>query len=352
MKARQIAVVGSGIHGLLCAWLLIRKGHRVELFEQGAVPNPYAASYGLHRLLHPWNAAGDPMMAEAAAGALRSWKRILAEIGSDAFEPTGILVLDDRSGLAFDDLGIASSLIDGTALSRRLPFAEIGGGHSARLFHDFGVLFAGRILGDLVKALRTAGLRIHAHTRVEAIDARTGSLHLADAGRVSADLIILATGTGTRALLPADILPTDPEAFSPRRCYVAYVAWPDYGRGGEGAAWASLGTGDLWGMPPLRGELMKLGNGAFTRPADPAEPDDAAAVARELLKSYVERFPALGRARLIRCGANHWTRIGSRDAFMIRDRLVVVTSDDGAGFKTAPQVAEAIVSRILDAPSG
>ncbi|MGY6646254.1 MAG: NAD(P)/FAD-dependent oxidoreductase [Salinarimonas sp.] len=352
MKARQIAVVGSGIHGLLCAWLLIRKGHRVELFEQGAVPNPYAASHGLHRLLHPWNAAGDPMMAEAAAGALRSWKRILAEIGSDAFEPTGILVLDDRSGLAFDGLGIASSLIDGTALSRRLPFAEIGSGHSARLFHDFGVLFAGRILGDLVKALRTAGLRIHAHTRVEAINARTGSLHLADAGRVSADLIILATGTGTRALLPADILPADPQAFSPRRCYVAYVEWPDYDTGSEGAAWASLGRGDLWGMPPLRGELMKLGNGAFTRPADPAEPDDAAAVARELLKSYVERFPALGRARLVRCGANHWTRIGSRDAFMIRDRLVVVTSDDGGGFKTAPQVAEAIVARISDAPMG
>jgi glycine/D-amino acid oxidase-like deaminating enzyme len=37
-------IVGGGIAGLSTAWALARRGVRVELFEQGPLPNPRASS--------------------------------------------------------------------------------------------------------------------------------------------------------------------------------------------------------------------------------------------------------------------------------------------------------------------
>ena len=48
-------IVGGGIMGLATAWALAREGHAVELFEQGALPNPLASSVDEHRLIrHPY----------------------------------------------------------------------------------------------------------------------------------------------------------------------------------------------------------------------------------------------------------------------------------------------------------
>ena len=48
-------IVGGGVMGLGTAWGLVREGHQVELFEQGALPNPLASSVDEHRLIrHPY----------------------------------------------------------------------------------------------------------------------------------------------------------------------------------------------------------------------------------------------------------------------------------------------------------
>ena len=47
----KVVIVGGGIMGLATAWALARDGREVELFEQGAVPNPLASSMDEHRLI-------------------------------------------------------------------------------------------------------------------------------------------------------------------------------------------------------------------------------------------------------------------------------------------------------------
>ena len=40
----KISIVGAGIMGLSAAWALARRGHTVQVFEQGDLPNPMASS--------------------------------------------------------------------------------------------------------------------------------------------------------------------------------------------------------------------------------------------------------------------------------------------------------------------
>ncbi len=65
-------IVGGGIMGLSTAWGLAREGHEVELFEQGALPNPLASSVDEHRLIrHPANCHQERTNDDHQAGNIR-----------------------------------------------------------------------------------------------------------------------------------------------------------------------------------------------------------------------------------------------------------------------------------------
>src|ERR1700692_1090159 len=46
----KIIVVGAGVAGLCVAWSLLRRGYRVEIFDQGPIPNPLSSSWDEHRI--------------------------------------------------------------------------------------------------------------------------------------------------------------------------------------------------------------------------------------------------------------------------------------------------------------
>ena len=48
---RSILVVGSGIFGVTSALELARRGHKVTLMDQGAVPYPKAASTDISKVI-------------------------------------------------------------------------------------------------------------------------------------------------------------------------------------------------------------------------------------------------------------------------------------------------------------
>ena len=104
-------------------------------------------------------------------------------------------------------------------------------------------------------------------------------------------------------------------------------------------AWASLGVGDVWGMPPLRSIPMKLGCGDFTKPCDPQAVDDSTATAQKIIDKYKQLFPKFDGMEIEYAGINHWTEINSGSDYIEIDRAVIITSDNGAGFKIAPVVS-------------
>src|SRR5690242_10146212 len=70
----NIAIVGAGIMGLAAAWALAKRGVRVSVFEQYAIPNPLGSSVDQHRLIrYPYGSeAGYTRMNDAAFAA---WDR-------------------------------------------------------------------------------------------------------------------------------------------------------------------------------------------------------------------------------------------------------------------------------------
>src|SRR6476646_6178568 len=85
-------IVGGGVMGLSTAWGLAREGHQVELFEQGALPNPLGSSADEHRLIrHPYgDRTGYARMVDPAFAA---WDLLWRDLGLTLYAPTGTLAL-------------------------------------------------------------------------------------------------------------------------------------------------------------------------------------------------------------------------------------------------------------------
>ncbi len=71
----KILVVGGGIVGLSTAWALVRLGHTPLVYDQGAVPNPTAASYDQHRIIRLAYGERDGYC-RMVKPAFQAWRRI------------------------------------------------------------------------------------------------------------------------------------------------------------------------------------------------------------------------------------------------------------------------------------
>lgn len=342
----RVTVVGAGINGMLAALALNRCGCAVTLLDRGGIPEKSAASYGLHRLIHPWSAQTGYQTAARAQAALEQWRHLLAEIGApQQFVPCGVLAVGAWPHRDGDPVAVRTVAPD--AAVRLLPLLDGGARESSVLFPDFGVLMASGILRALVRTLSAQGVHVCPFHPVRRADPGSGDAHLSDGRVVPGDAVVIAAGTGTPGLLAGSpgLRHCAAAGGAAQRCYVLYAdppaplvqtaGWP---------AWASLG-GDTWGMPPLRKVPMKLGYGGLTHPAGPEAPDAAARLS-EIVSAYARSYPLFRRIRPRAVRFNHWTRINNDAPFEIEGRCYVTCSDDGAGFKTAPLVARDIANAV------
>lgn len=275
-------VVGGGIMGLSVAWGLARRGQRVTMLEQGALPNPLGSSVDAHRLIrHAYGGAVGYM--RMVSEAFEMWERLWADLGVRHYAETGTLLLDSDTGdkaeswarqsaaaMAADGLQIDA--ISDVAARARWPMVRAD--FRGEVFHapGGGVLFAERIVRGLAAWLdaRAPEVAIHSGAAVAGIEPDRCRVTLADGRVFAADRLVIAAGPWGGRLVPGLA-----RALTPSRQVTAtFVPPADLAEAWAGAPMIlDIGTGDaVYMVPPVKGTGLKVGRHAFSRDGDPDAP--------------------------------------------------------------------------------
>jgi len=350
----QVLVVGGGIVGLCTGAALARAGHEVELFDQGGLPNPLGASHDQHRLIRHFY-PDQPGYCRLVDDAFAAWERLWAAIGRSHYAETGVLAISARAGdwtdrarRTMDMVGLEYEQFDGADAARRWPFLLTRANYAIRT-RQGGVLFAERILTDLIAHL--AGMKVHRHanSQVTAIDQERGEIRLKDGTRRSGDAVVAAAGAWIGRLFP-DLR----ERVTPERNTLLYLDPPLRLL----ATWATApsivdcgGDGDIYVIPPISGTDLKIGIGAHRRPGDPDKDrgvgGDEQGQLTGRLRGVMADFGTY-RVKHLRSCFYSMTR-GDRFFLERRDRLWIVSACAGHGFKFGALTGELVADAVTGA---
>lgn len=347
----QVLVVGGGIVGLCTAWALAREGHQVELYEQGGLPNPLGASNDQHRLIRYFY-PDQPGYCRLVDDAFAAWERLWAATGRSHYAETGALAVSaqtgdwtDRARRTMDMVGLDYEQFEGADVMRRWPFLLTRANYAIRTRRG-GVLFAERILTDLVAQLASLQVRRHANSAVTAIDQQQGEIRLKDGSRKSADAVVLAAGAWATRLLP-DLQ----ERITPTRNTLLYLDPPIRLLATWATAPAIVDCGadsDIYVIPPISGTDLKIGIGAHRRPGDPD---------RDRTVAGDESGQLLGRLRGVLADLGSYRVKSLRSCFYVmargdrfflerRDKLWIVSACSGHGFKFGALTGELVADAV------
>ncbi|MCA3264483.1 MAG: FAD-dependent oxidoreductase [Azospirillum sp.] len=343
----KVLIVGAGIMGLATAWALTRAGHRVEVLDQGPIPNPLGTSVDQHRLIrYPYGGAlGYTRMVGAAFAA---WDRLWADLGETHYAPTGSLVFEAPpapwASAACETLraaGIAFRTPAPADIARRfaalLPPAE-----GATIETDTGgTLFAEAIVAGLARWLAANGARLRPLARVRDLDPARATATLEGGERVSADAMLVAAGPWTGRLIPAVAA-----RMTPSRQIVVYVEPPH----DLAVAWAThplvldkSPEGSIYVVPPRAGRALKIGFHTFSRVGDPDAPRVASAeevaALTALCHRRLRRFAEYTNVRPVVC----FYDVTEDENFLVvpvGPACLAVTGFSGHGFKFGAVLGE------------
>lgn len=349
-----VFVVGAGIAGLSTAWALNRRGFRVELFEQGPIPNPRATSYDEHRITrHAYGTLEG--YAYLMPRAFRMYDAMFRDIGADHFarSPVVYFLRDDVDWYE----PVSRSLTAMAKGFRDIPLADVPDRFPmirtddlARVVEtdDGGMLFPIRILTDLVVTLGNRGVVFHSDSRVSDVDPDAGTLVVNGTER-RADFVVVAAGAWVNAITPivADLVVASRQA-------VMYVAPPVElaRRWADAPVLIDLGTDSgTYTLPPRRGTRLKIGDHVFTRAGDPdgdriATDADVARLNRAARLAYrdFDRYQVLERKICF-----YTVTRDPSERFAVQpwgSRCWVQSACSGHGFKLGPLMGDAIAAAI------
>jgi sarcosine oxidase len=348
---KHIIVVGAGAVGLSCARAALKRGHRVTVLEQGALPNPQAASYDQHRMIRYQygDAEGYTRMVGEAFGA---WDRLWQDIGEQHFVATGTfgvsMEANDEIQLTlptFRRLGIAHEVMNSDAAERLCPQLMLPASAQGLYQADGGVLFADRIVDSLLAWVRTQGATLRPHSKVSHVSTVASRVTLDDGEVVQGDAVIVAAGAWLPGLMPQiDDLPIWRQA-------VCYVQAPPQ----QQAHWASgpcltdLGVGDNYALAPAGGTGLKFGSGLHRRAGSPELTGFKADVSEgyDVIAHFAPYLRDAAEYRPLRMAVGYYVKDATAKFRVQQDgQAVVVTNCDGQMFKFSSLMGERVLACI------
>jgi len=350
----RVIVIGGGIMGLACAWALVRRGHEVTLYEQGALPNPLGSSCDQHRLIR-FTYGAMTGYARMVADAYAAWDRLWADLGRSHYRPSGTLVVARAAGgwveesiACLEALALPVERWTAADVARRLPFLDLGTPRFALFTPTGGVLLAERILEDLVRLLTVRGVTLHARTPVAGIDPAGAGIRTADGREDRADALVIAAGAWAPALLPALAA-----RVTPSRQVALYLAPP----AGLRAAWAAApmlldqieaAEGGFYAVPPVAGSALKVGDHGFSLEGDPdRERTPSAAERATVLALARSRLPDLARYRVLEARTCFYG-VTADEAFIVErhENAWILAGFSGHGFKFGALIGERVAAAL------
>jgi len=337
----QVAVIGSGIFGVTAALELRARGCDVVLADFGSIPNALAESTDISKAVR-MDYGADEDYCERMERALVKWRE------SELFHETGVMYLSrgpmQPGGFEHDSFqvltrrGHAPQRLGPAELRARFP------AWNTSLFVDGyfnpqgGWAESGRVVAQLLKKARVAGVRVREALRVRSLE------------ELDFEHLVLCTGAWTPQLLPElagcfvtsgqpvfhlrPVLPTRFEAG----------VFPTYG--------ADIATTGWYGFPMHPSGVLKIANhgpGRVVSPDGPRHvmPDQLRAL-REFLSTA---FPELMDAPI--AATRTCIYCDTRDGHLWiarhpqREGLTVATGGSGHAFKFAPLLGGWIADAVL-----
>ncbi|MFQ5760781.1 MAG: NAD(P)/FAD-dependent oxidoreductase [Acidiferrobacterales bacterium] len=290
----KVLIVGGGIVGLSTAWALARLDHIPVVYDQGAVPNPMAASYDQHRIIRLAYGERDGYC-RMVKPAFQAWQKLWHDLGEQHYVETGTLLIGGNaadyatlSRASFDRLNMPYDELDMATVAKLCPFLTLGSDAWGLYNTEGGVLLADRIVDALAVWLRNQGIEIHPLTMVQGADFHNAIITLSDDRQHEADALVVAVGAWAPQLLPelaAKVKPT--------RQAVVYLEPPAHYL----QSWRNSpvivdfgGTDDAWAIPPVANTGLKIGVHSHQRPGDPSSPRTLATGEPVQVLAYFENY--------------------------------------------------------------
>jgi glycine/D-amino acid oxidase-like deaminating enzyme len=348
----KIAVVGAGVAGLTLAWALSRRGHDVAVYEQGSIHNPVNSSYDEHRTIR--YAYGELTgYAALMPGAFAMWDQLFDELGARHFEPTGIAyVLRGESSWyepsmqSLAKLNVRVRELSPAQALLKYPMLRPEGLSSVVEEEGSGILFPMRILTGLTALLARRGVKLHAYTKVDAVDFERGTV---TCGRrvAGADIVVVTTGAWV-----ADLVPELKDIVIPSRQAIVYFEPPsDFSE-----AWAhSPVIAELsdetrsFALPPRFGNRLKFGRHTFTKQGNPNEDRTATEGDLRSLRDAVRMaFRDVDRYQELERKICYYT-VHEKEEFIVKPvgkAGWVISACSGHGFKLQPLITDGVARAI------
>jgi glycine/D-amino acid oxidase-like deaminating enzyme len=365
-RSPDVVVVGAGVVGASCAYYLASAGVRVRLYDRSFIASGSSGACEGNVL------AWDKELERELPLALRSadlWQGLADEL-EQPFEydrKGSVVVAETEAELhacaernrVLAGLGVEGIVLDAGALRREEPYAahDLPGG---ALYPGDAQLEPRLATAALVHAARRLGAELNTDVTVQAIvrgaDGRAAGVETS-AGRVGADMVVIAAGVWTPALLETAglsvpvtprkgqivVLERSPVVFRRKLSEAGYVAAVEADDAALQIAMVVESTPS--GTALLGSSRQRVG---FDREV---EVGVAGAIARRAARF----FPVLHDARALRVYAglrpltpDHVPIIGP---FHDAPNICVATGHEGAGIGLAPATGELVAAWHTGAPS-
>lgn len=367
MYQKRITIVGAGIVGLSTAFALLKQGIKhVTVLEQASVNHYRSASNGLLRLMR-FEYGDKKIYTEMVQASFELWKSLQECTQRIIYTPTGLLVLghenDNFTRPSYDTLyevGYTPELLTGDTCVERFPQFNSQGYDLFTYNTNAGMLHASICLHTLKDAVIDLGGTILENVFVTDIMHDNHylplCLHTSTGEKLTADCVILATGSWVHQILAELHLP-----IRLTRQYVLYFANLESATFGLNTFPAFLAD-DLYGFPIYSTctgsgpSWLKATSHQFGATANPNEiPIIDERVIKKVTMQLYELIPDLRQADLVEIGTCIYDVTPDEDFILDQypgdPRITFATGLSGHGFKFGLLLGEMLSSMVCETES-